>query len=123
MFTVTVEAGFCALHRLRLADGAWEPGHGHDWHVRATFSRPGLDDRGMVVDFHDVQQRLREIVGALHHGNLNEHHAFAELSPTAEVVARFVYEQLRAAGLECVRRVEVTEAPGCVAGYEPPAEA
>ncbi|MGB2986249.1 MAG: 6-carboxytetrahydropterin synthase, partial [Phycisphaerae bacterium] len=114
MYAVTVEAGFSAVHRVRLRDGTLEPQHGHDWHVRARFARAELDDAGMVIDFGNARSALQSIVAQLHHTNLNHHEDLADSNPTAEVVARYIFERLAKMGLSTVSRVEVTEAPGCV---------
>lgn len=120
MFTVTVEAGFSALHQLRLSGSALEPLHGHDWRVRAHFGRLDLDDRGMVLDFHEARAALQSVVSRLHHCNLNEHEGISGRNPTAEVVARYIWDRLHRTGLGSVARVDVTEAPGCTATYEAP---
>lgn len=118
MYSIIVEATFSAVHRLRLADGVLEPVHGHDWVVRATFCKEILDEQGMVVDFHVAWQSLRKIVVGWHHGDLNDGDVLGGLNPTAEVVAKYVFDRLVADGLGSIRRVDVTEAPGCVAVYE-----
>ena len=119
MYTVTVEGGFSAVHRVRLPDGTVEPPHSHDWVVRAHFGRPELDAAEMVIDFHEAQARLQAVLTHLHHTDLTSHAALAGSNPTAEVVARHVFERIREAGLPAIHRVEVTEAPGCVASFEP----
>lgn len=121
MFSVSVEAGFSAVHRVRLSDGTLEPPHGHDWRVRAWFAASQLDDRGMVVDFCAARLALESVVAQFHHRDLNAQEVFSGLNPTAEVVARVVFDRLRGAAFDTLRRVEVTEAPGCVAAYESPA--
>ena len=120
MYSITVEAGFNATHRTARADGTLEPQHGQHWTIRVCIARDDLDDHGMVVDFEEAQRALRSVVEPLHHTHLNEIPALARTSPTAEVVARYVYDRLRAFGLDAIRRVEVVEAPGCMAAYEPP---
>lgn len=119
MFTIIVQSCFSATHRLRLEDGTVEPLHGHDWLVRAYFSRSGLNDFGMVIDFDFARTRLDEVIAPLRYANLSEHPALGGRNATAEVVARFVYDGLVSRGIDCVRRVEITEAPGCVAIYDP----
>lgn len=117
-FEVIVEDGFNATHQLRLGDGTLEPLHGHDWRVRAFFRSDRLDAQGMVVDFHRAQEALRGALLNLQYAFLNELPAFRERNPTAEVVAEHVLVSLRKAGLSESSRVEVTEAPGCVAVYQ-----
>lgn len=117
-FLVAVETSFSATHALRLADGSVEPVHGHDWAVRAEFRRGTLDDSGMVVDFHAAQSVLQKIASQYHHRHLNEHEDFEGRNPTAEWVACRILERLHRAGLDSASRVLVTEAPGCVGGFE-----
>jgi len=117
MYAISVEATFNATHRVHLPDGSLEPLHGHDWHVRAHFESESLDAHAMVVDFVDTQQKLRDVVTAFHHTCLNDHPRFTEASPTAEVVARVLFDSLRRTGLNQLVCVEVTEAPGCIASY------
>jgi len=117
-YSISIDATFSATHRLRLADGSLEPLHGHDWHVRAHFSRTKLDETGMVIDFHHARDVLRSILAPLHYADLNSLPDFARFNPTAENVAQHVFHKLHGAGLNGVCRVEVTEAPGCVASYE-----
>ena len=119
MYTISVEAGFSAVHSLRLPEGAVEPTHGHDWAVRAYFSTPDLDATDMVLDFEQASGALQATLGQWHHKDLNKLQAFDGMNPTAETVAKNVFASLLDAGLATIRRVEVTEAPGCVASYEP----
>ncbi len=118
MFTVTVTATFSATHRVKMPDGSLEPLHGHDWVIRAGFSREALDDRGMVVDFCQAESALRTVVAPWQHGNLNDFPEFVEVAPTAEIVAQRVFRALGAMGFPELCRVEVVEAPGCVAVFQ-----
>lgn len=119
MYEVSVEAHFSAAHRLRLGDGSLEPPHGHDWHVTAVFAGTDLDEIGLLVDFVAAEDRLRRVVGALHHTDLNTCPAMRNLNPSAEHVARVIFEGLAAdpALAGALARVRVTEAPGCAATY------
>ena len=119
MCEVSVEADSGAAHRLRLADGSLEPPHGHDWHVTATFAGDGLDGVGLLVDFVAAEARLRAVVGRLHHTDLNECPAMRGLNPSAEHVARVIFELMAedATLRPHLHRVAVTEAPGCMATF------
>ncbi len=117
-YRITVEGRFSAVHQLRLPNGGLESLHGHDWIVRATFSAPQLDSLGMVVDFHIAENSIRLMLAPLNHSNLNEHSAFRDCNPTAEVVAEYVFGALLREGLP-VHEVAVTEAPGCTASFGP----
>lgn len=117
MYTVIIESTFCAIHRVRMPDGTLEPPHGHDFRVHVHLAGEELDEYDMVVDFHAAQLAMREILAPLQLADLNELPAFAGKYPTAERLARHVYDELVAAGFAGVTQVEVTEAPGCVAIY------
>lgn len=119
MFTIIVECCFSAMHQLRLPGGTVEPRHGHDWIVHAHFSRSILSDAGMVIDFAEAQAALRSVIEPLQYADLNSFEPLSGLNPTAEVVAKFIFDRLSRPGFDSLRRVEVTEAPGCVAAYEP----
>ncbi|MHC5109481.1 MAG: 6-pyruvoyl trahydropterin synthase family protein [Planctomycetota bacterium] len=118
MYTVSVTTSFCATHRVGLEDGTLERLHGHDWRICACFARAQLNEMGMVVDFVAAKAALDAIAARWHHRDLNDHVDFADQTPTAEIVARAVFDSLWDAGFDSVTRVEVTEAPGCVATYE-----
>ena len=119
MHEITVAGSFCAVHRTRLPGGSVEPTHGHDWRVTARLASDTLDANGLVADFAQVQARLGTITSQLHHSDLNEHHWLAGVNPTAEHVARVIFERLSAdAGWgRLVQSVHVEEAPGCAAGF------
>ena len=119
MYTIVVEAGFSAVHRVLFPDGTLEPPHNHDWGVRACFARTKLDETGMVMDFRKAREGLQAVLAQLHQTDLNEVECLAGLNPTAEVVAGHVFDRLKAQGFSSVRRVEVIEAPGSTAMFEP----
>jgi len=119
MYEVRVQARFNALHQLRLYDGTVEPLHGHDWKVEAVFRGPELDRIQVLVDFVSAEARLREVVKPFDHAGLNEITAREGANPSAEWVARYVFDRLRERlepGCPLVA-VYVEEAPGCIAGY------
>lgn len=118
MYTCRVEAGFSAVHQLALADGSVEPLHGHDWKVQTVFAGPNLDASGMLVDFVAAQTALTQLLQQFHHRQLNGLPLMGGLNPTAENVARVIFERLQQAlpGAP-LTAVYVEESPGCVAGF------
>jgi 6-pyruvoyltetrahydropterin/6-carboxytetrahydropterin synthase len=120
MYSVIVEDTFCATHSILLDDGSREPLHGHDWQVSVMVSAERLGASGMVVDFLDVQASLKSVMASLHHTCLDEHEWFRDLNPTTEVVARTIFDRLSSVASwgGQVTRVDVREAPGCLARYE-----
>lgn len=119
MYEVSVEALFSAAHRLRLADGNLEPPHGHDWRVSAHFVGAELDEIGVLIDFVAAEARLREIAARLHHTDLNQAELLAGMNPSAEHVAKVIFDKLAVMPEyhRLLDRVTVTEAPGCRATY------
>jgi 6-pyruvoyltetrahydropterin/6-carboxytetrahydropterin synthase len=119
MYEICIQARFSATHQVRVYDGEFEPLHGHDWAVKAVFRGPELDRIGVLVDFVAAEQALRAVVAALDHTYLNEVPLLRGLNPTAEHVARRVFEELaaRMGAQTPLFAVYVREAPGCTAGY------
>jgi 6-pyruvoyltetrahydropterin/6-carboxytetrahydropterin synthase len=119
MYECRVNASFSAAHQVRMYDGVLEPIHGHDWKVEAVFRGPGLDSIGVLVDFVAAGRALQETVLSLHHTRLNDAPLLRGLNPTAENVARVIFEQLEARlGPDVpLVAVDVHEAPGCVAAF------
>ena len=100
--------------------------HGHDWLVTATIAGEALDDDGLLCDFHTVEDTLKNIVRPFRSQNLNDVPPFDSTNPSAELVARHIYDGLHdalGAALEPharVAAVRVTESPGCAATYTGP---
>ncbi|MCP4247734.1 MAG: 6-carboxytetrahydropterin synthase [bacterium] len=119
MYRVAVRSGFRASHALLLPDGQREEVHHHDWKVEASFAGPTLDPTGMLVDFDRVAAALNKMVGRLNGCDLHDQPEFVGVNPSAEHVARVVFEALT--GVvdrgELLESVCVEEAPGCTATY------
>jgi len=120
MYTVRIEDGFAAAHFLTRYHGRCERLHGHNYKVLVTASGPSLDDGGMLLDFGVMKGALRDVVRELDHTSLNDHAAFRDGCPSAERIARFVYEKMRAALPEApLTLVEVFETDRNRATYSP----
>jgi 6-pyruvoyltetrahydropterin/6-carboxytetrahydropterin synthase len=118
-FTIRVETHFRASHRLRLPDGSREPGHGHDWLVTADVSSGRLDKMGLVMSFQKLQAMLDGAVSDFDEADLDTIDYFRRNNPSAENVAKCVYERLRDKLPDTVqlRSVSVMEDAGCWASY------
>lgn len=78
-----------------------------------------LDDMGMLVDFREVRRVLKEIVGKYDHRMLNEIEPFTSINPTAENLARFIYEEIQDLLSQCrVKSVQVWESATASACYK-----
>jgi 6-pyruvoyltetrahydropterin/6-carboxytetrahydropterin synthase len=120
MFEVAYESTFCSTHRLTERGTPIEPLHGHDWRVEVVAVGESLDGFGVVLDFEILKKAMGEIAATFHYKDMNEHAGLQGESPSAEVVARYIFKDLRqrlgeSGGL--LRRVRVWEAPGCSATY------
>jgi 6-pyruvoyltetrahydropterin/6-carboxytetrahydropterin synthase len=94
MFQVSVEETFSSGHALRGYRGKCENVHGHNYRVRVTLEGPQLDSIGLLVDFTQVKQALREIIGGLDHQFINDLEAFRTVNPSAENLAKYIYEEV-----------------------------
>ena len=116
-FEISATRHFSAAHALRLYDGSLEPLHGHNWQVRVTVSAQKLDAIGVVMDFHELERLMHQIVGPMHNANLNDLPAFQTKNPSAENVAVHVGERLRLPQQVSLKTVEVWETPECRAVF------
>jgi 6-pyruvoyltetrahydropterin/6-carboxytetrahydropterin synthase len=94
MFEVSVEQTFAAGHALRNYKGSCENVHGHNFKVQVTLQGERLDDTGMLVDFLDVKNSMRDVISRLDHQFLNEVAPFDVKNPSAENIAEYFYEQM-----------------------------
>jgi 6-pyruvoyltetrahydropterin/6-carboxytetrahydropterin synthase len=119
LFTVSVEGQFWATHGLTLLDGSKEPVHAHNWSVAAEISSETLNSMGIVVDFRHVKQLIGEIVADFGNVPLEQLSYFQRNNPSAENIARYIYEKLEPGLPEDVTldHVSVTEEPGCSAKF------
>jgi 6-pyruvoyltetrahydropterin/6-carboxytetrahydropterin synthase len=124
MFEVSVEQTFAAGHALRNYKGACENVHGHNFKIQVTIEGQELDQTGMLVDFLDVKQSMREVIARLDHKFLNDVPPFDVKNPSAENIAEYFYEELTS-GLVSnpvpvrVREVKVWETEIQSATYRP----
>jgi 6-pyruvoyltetrahydropterin/6-carboxytetrahydropterin synthase len=124
MFTIQVEARFEAAHFLRTYRGGAEPLHGHSYRVVAELaSREGkLDGDDIAVDFEAATRELGKVAQRLDYKCINDVVPFDTLSPTAENIARWFFDELTVAitaeGAQ-VRAITVWEGPFSSVRYEP----
>src|ERR1700751_4283233 len=59
MYQVTKEIRFCYGHRLLNYDGKCRHLHGHNGRAQITLQGPGLDGRGMLVDFGEIKRKVQ----------------------------------------------------------------
>lgn len=119
MFEISVETHFYAGHKLVLPDGSTEPAHKHDWVVTANVSSESLNNIGIVLNFHKLRELLTNITSKFSGKSLNQIEYFSKNNPSAENVAKYIYEKLEPELPENVKLeyVSVVEEPLCTAIY------
>lgn len=130
-YSVTRLIGFCYGHRLLDYAGKCRFLHGHNGTLEVTIAKRGLDRLGMVMDFSEIKDKIQRWVDAEldHRMILNardplipELHRRGEPfvtlrgNPTAENIARHVYDYARSQKLP-VASVRLWETPNSIAEY------
>ena len=131
MYSVTKRIEFCYGHRLMNYDGVCRYPHGHNAVVEIDVRADVLDGRNMVADFGDIKRIVKGWIDReldhkmiLRHDdplaealrNLGEPMYLLDSNPTAERIARLIFDVSREHGL-AVSRVTVWETPTSWATY------
>jgi 6-pyruvoyltetrahydropterin/6-carboxytetrahydropterin synthase len=131
MFRVTREIDFCYGHRLLNYDGKCRFLHGHNGRAVITIEGQKLDHRGMVLDFADIKKSVSTWIDdnldhrmILHRQDpivsylekMGEPLYLLDENPTAENIAKLIFEQTRLLGVPIVE-VRLWETPRCFATY------
>ncbi len=131
MFRVTQEIEFCYGHRLLNYSGKCRYLHGHNGRAVIVMEGVDLDTTGMLVDFSEIKKSLRIWIDKeLDHrmilsendpvlpllGELNEPVTVIPENPTAENIAKLVYEKAHSLGFPVVE-VSMWETPRSFATY------
>ncbi len=131
MFCVTRELHFCYGHRLLRYEGKCRHLHGHNGRAVISLRTPVLDQAGMVLDFSELKRVLGGWIDAtldhkmlLHRDDpalpflqeLGEPVYVMDVNPTAENIARLIFEQAKRQGFP-VAQVQLWETEHCWAAY------
>ena len=129
---VTKEIHFCYGHRLINYDGKCQHLHGHNGKIEIEIVAEQLDNRGMVIDFGDINKIVKTWVDEeLDHKmllckddpmlkvlqQLNEPCFVMESNPTAETIAKLIYDYATSQGLG-VAEVRLWETATSYASYK-----
>jgi len=95
MFEICVEHTFAAGHALRNYHGKCENVHGHNYRVQVAVEGAKLDENGLLHDFADLKQRLRQVSEYLDHQFINDLKPFDQLNPSAENIAWFICSEIQ----------------------------
>lgn len=131
MYRISRELDFCYGHRLLNYQGKCRHLHGHNGRVQLTFEVPKLDELGMVFDFgrikHEIGRWIDENLDhrmILHREDpvvptlqqMGEPLMLLSTNPTAENIARLIFEYARSIGFPVVE-CRLWETPVCSAVY------
>lgn len=94
MFELTVDIPFSAAHQIRGHPGPCARLHGHNYRAVVAVTGERLNELGMLVDFGELKRVCGEAVASLDHQCLNELPPFATANPTAEAIARLLYQAI-----------------------------
>ncbi len=123
MYEIKVIAGFSSAHALRGYNGKCENIHGHNWQVEAIVFSESVNEIGISIDFKELKQYVNKIMEYFDHKFINELPYFEKLNPSAENIAKYIYEELertlkvRREGAPGIRRINVYETPSSMASY------
>lgn len=131
MFTVKVRDRIMIAHSFKgEVFGPAQKLHGATFVIDVEFRAPELNADGIAVDIGRAMEALHTICGEINYRNLDELEGFRGLNTTTEVIARWVFDQMRAAikagrlgpGAEGLRslKVEIAESDVAWAGFEGP---
>jgi 6-pyruvoyltetrahydropterin/6-carboxytetrahydropterin synthase len=134
MFRVTQQIDFCYGHRLLNYEGKCRYLHGHNGRAVISLEGERLDHRGMLVDFTDIKRSLRTWIDSeLDHrmimhqedpllpillANQQPVHVIP-CNPTAENIARLIFERARGEGFPVVEVVLWETANSCAVYKQP----
>jgi 6-pyruvoyltetrahydropterin/6-carboxytetrahydropterin synthase len=107
MFEVTIEETFAAGHALRNYRGKCENVHGHNYRAEVTLRGAELNAIGLLVDFVELKRVVHAVLDRMDHQWLNDFPPFDALNPSAENMAKYIYDEV-SAGLTAKEGVRVT---------------
>ena len=135
MFLDRVELTFDAGHRLLDYPGSCGVPHGHTYKAEIMLSAESLDKLGFVLDFTELKgvvskwvhhhwdhgfllnDRDQELVTALKSLQRSKVFLFDNQNPTAEVIAKYLFDVIREQYGPLVSRVRIWESPNQYAEY------
>jgi len=131
MYRVNKSIHFCYGHRLLNYEGKCRHLHGHNGQVEIELEGEKLDDRGMLTDFGEIKAVMKKWIDEnLDHRMIlrrddpavepllaqDEPLFLIDENPTAETLARLIFDETRNQGFPVVR-VVLWETPDSFAVY------
>ena len=110
MFELKAQMYFAAAHHLLNYDGECENQHGHNWLVEAYVCGSKLDKSNILIDYKVLKRELKEVLNLLDHKDINELPYFAGVSPSSEMISKFIYGEMKKR-ISLISKVSVWETP------------
>jgi len=95
LFRIFIETHFAASHQLHGYQGPCKTLHGHTWKVRVEVETNQLNDIGISFDFKELKSITETVINRLDHHHINDVPPFDKINPTAEHLARYIYEEVK----------------------------
>ena len=120
MYTLSVNKSISTAHRLDDYQGVCARIHGHNWKICLEVVAAKLDRTGIAIDFTELENVLWQIIGKFDHQLLNDVPPFDQLNPTAENIARYVYQEAQKSLNSEIKVAKVTiwETENTLVSYE-----
>ncbi len=125
MFVLRKTKSVEAAHNLPHHDGKCRGLHGHTWQITIEVEGEALNatgpKRGMLFDYYDMGQIMKDYVEILDHRYLNDIYE----NPTSEAIAKSLFLQIepqvmiKSGGTARLARVLVSETASSCAEYRP----
>ena len=118
MYEIKVIDEFCGAHNLRNYKGKCESLHGHNWTIETILYSKKLNDTGMIIDFKELKEKLKEVSSELDHAYLNDLPYFKKNNPTSENIAKFIHDKLSEKIKDKRIKVSIWETSNSCASFE-----
>ena len=116
MFELKAQMYFAAAHHLLNYNGECENQHGHNWLVEAYVKGTELDKSNILVDYKVIKKELKSVLDLLDHKDINELEDFKGISPSSEILAKYIYEKMKAK-IPQTSKIAIWETPTSCASY------
>lgn len=116
MYELKAQMYFSAAHHLLNYEGDCENQHGHNWLVEVFVKGDQLDKSNILIDYKVLKKELKAVLDYLDHQDINELPEFKGISPSSEVLAKFIYEKMNEK-IAITSKVSIWETPTSCASY------
>ena len=95
LLELKVTEHFDSAHYLREYPGKCKNVHGHTWYIEVVIKGKHLDNTGILIDFSDLKELVRDLIKPFDHQLLNEIAPFDTVNPSSENLAKYFYYEMK----------------------------